>query len=274
MTIKADDGRPFAKMKILVVDDQKFIRGMVAQGLKASGAQVIEASDGFEALTILGIGDQLEGSSIDALKRQRPDMFQSIAQTRRDIDVIVSDIRMLPMNGLEMLKAIRSGLTTARRDLPVVIMSAHSDEALIGAAIALDAHGYAAKPVSQKMIYDRILRAMTMLIKAKPAEVYKMLIIPELDAATLETDVGRMAESLVAVIRAGDVAVASGQRAIKVNWQEVVIGDVLNENFTTKSGRLIAPAGTRVTDVLVAALNDLSHVTQLSEQASVRRKVI
>lgn len=272
--MKSDTDRPFSGLKVLVVDDQKFIRGMVAQGLKALGAQAVEASDGFEALTILGIGDQLEGSSIDALKRQRPDMFQGITHTRREIDVVVSDIRMLPMNGLEMLKAIRAGLTAARRDLPVIIMSAHSDEALIGAAIALDAHGFAAKPVSQKAISDRILRAMSMLIKAKDADVYRMLIIPELDAATLETDVGRMAESLVAVIRAGDVAIASGQRAITVKWQEVVLGDVLNENFTTKTGRLVAPAGTRVTEVLLAALQDLSHVTDLTDSVSIRRKVI
>jgi two-component system OmpR family response regulator len=272
--MKTADDRPFSELRVLVVDDQKFIRGMVAQGLKANGAQVVEASDGFEALTVLGIGDQLEGSSIEALKRQRPDMFQNVVQTRKEIDVIVSDIRMLPMNGLEMLKAIRSGLTAARRDLPVVIMSAHSDEALIGAAIALDAHGYVAKPVSQKAISDRIVRALTMLLKLKPADAYRMLIIPELDAATLETDVGRMAESLVAVIRAGDVAIASGQRAITVKWHEIVLGDVLNENFTTKSGRLVAPAGTRVTEVLLAALQDLSHVTELSETASVRRKVI
>ncbi len=272
--MKPPNDRPFTDLKVLVVDDQKFIRGLISQGLKGFGATVVEASDGFEALTILGIGDQMSGSAIDALRRERPDMFQDIAQARRNIDVVISDIRMLPMNGLEMLKAIRSGLTAARRDLPVIIMSAHSDEALIGAAVALDANGFVAKPVSQQMIYDRIVRGMAILLKTKPADVYRMLIIPELDAATIETDVGRMAESLVAVIRAGDVAIASGQRAITVRWQDVAVGDVLNENFTTKSGRMVAPAGTRVTDVLVAALNDLSHVTELSEQAQVRRKVI
>jgi len=266
--------RPFAGLKVLVVDDQKFIRGLVSQGLKANGAQVAEAADGFEALTILGIGDQMEGGSVEALKRERPDMFQGIVHTRRDIDVVVSDIRMLPMNGLEMLKAIRSGLTSAHRGLPVVIMSAHSDEALIGAAIALDAHGFVAKPVSQKAIGERIQRALSMKINTKPADVYRMLIIPELDSATLETDVGRAAENLVAVIRAGDVAIASGQRAITVRWQDIVIGDVLNENFMTKSGRLVAPAGTRVTDVLVAALQDLTQVTELMETVSIRRKVI
>ena len=95
--------------------------------------------------------------------------------------------------------------------------------------------------MSQKAISDRIHRALSMKIATKPAEVYRMLIIPELDSATLETDVGRAAESLVAVIRAGDVAIASGQRAINVRWQEIVLGDVLNENFTTKDRKAGGP---------------------------------
>ena len=123
--MNAASDRPFSGLKVLVVDDQKFIRGLVAQGLKANGAQVTEAADGFEALSILGIGDQLEGGSVEALKRERPDMFQGVVHTRKDIDVVVSDIRMLPMNGLEMLKAVRSGLTSAHRGLPVVIMSGY-----------------------------------------------------------------------------------------------------------------------------------------------------
>lgn len=267
--------RPLTGMRVLVIDDQKFIRGMIAQGLKGFGAQVVEASDGFEGLSILGLGDEMAGgSALDALKQQRPDMFQgSGMHARQPIDCIVTDIRMLPMNGLEMLKAIRAGFTTATRDIPVVIMSAHSDEALIGAAIALDAHGFVSKPVSQKTIADRLIRARKVAMPLKPAEVYRMLIIPELDAAMIETDVGRLADSVVAVIRAGDVAAATGQRAFAVPLAELVVGDTLAENLTTAAGRLVAPSGTHVTEVLIAALRDLSAVIELKPTVSVRRKV-
>ncbi len=266
--------RPLYEIKVMVVDDQKFIRGMIAQGLKAFGATTVEAADGFEALTILGLGDAMSGSTIEALKRQRPDLFQGGPHVHQKIDCVVSDIRMLPMNGLEMLKAIRAGMTVAPRDLPVVIMSAHSDEALIGAAVALDAQGFASKPVSQKAVADRVLRGLQMPLQLKPADNYKMLVIPELDASTIETDVGKLAESVVAVIRAGDVAIASGQQSISLAWEEIQVGDMLAENMTTKSGRLIAPSGTRVTEVLIAALRDLSHVTELMPKVAVRRKVI
>lgn len=272
MSISAD--RPLTGFKVLVVDDQKFIRGMIAQGLKGFGASVIEASDGFEALTILGLGDQMTGDALESMRRQRPDMFQGTAQARQKVDCIVSDIRMLPMNGLEMLKAIRSGMSMAPRDTPVVIMSAHSDEALIGAAIALDAHGFVAKPVSQKAISDRVVRSRKVKLPLKPVEVYKMLIIPELDAATLETDVGRLADSLVAVIRAGDVAAVAGNKALTIKWEDLNVGDALADNLTTKSGRMIAPAGTNVNEVLLAALRDLAHVTEVNPTISVRRKVL
>ena len=64
--------RPLTGMRVLVIDDQKFIRGMIAQGLKGFGAQVVEASDGFEGLSILGLGEEMAGgSALDALKQQR-----------------------------------------------------------------------------------------------------------------------------------------------------------------------------------------------------------
>jgi two-component system, chemotaxis family, chemotaxis protein CheY len=268
------DEKPLEFLTILVVDDQKFIRSMIAQGLRGFGATVIEAADGFEALTILGISDGMSAGTLEALKRQRSDLFHDIGPAEQKIDCVVSDIRMVPMNGLEMLKAIRVGMSKAPRDIPVVIVSAHSDEALIGAAVALDAQGFVAKPVSRKTVSDCIVRACQLPLLMKPANIYKLLVIPELDAATIETDVGKLAESVVAIIRAGDVAAATGQASVEIVWLDLKVGDVLNENFSTKRGRLVVPAGARVTEVLLSALHDLSHITELMEKVSIRRKAI
>lgn len=266
------DEKPLEFLTILVVDDQKFIRGVIAQGLKGFGAHVIEASDGLEALTILGLGDGMSPGALDNLKRQRPDLFHSIRPAEQRIDCVVSDIRMVPMNGLEMLKAIRAGMSKASRDIPVVIMSAHADEALIGAAVALDAQGFVAKPVSQKIVSESILRACQLPLTLKPIDVYRLLVVPELDETMMETDVGKITESIVAVIRAGDVAAATGQGSVSIAWQEIIAGDVLNENLLTENGRLVAPSGTRATDVLIGALRDLSNITKLKDRIEVRRK--
>lgn len=266
--------KPLDGYRILVVDDQRFIRGLVSQGLKALGATVSEAGDGFEALTLLGIQDTTHNTAFDEMRRQRPDMFEEFTTSRNPFDCVVTDIRMSPMNGLEMLKAIRSGMCSSPRDLPVVIMSAHSDEALIGAAIALDAHGFVAKPVSQNSLNQRILRSRGLKLPLKDADVYRTLIIPELDETTLETDVGRIQENIVATIRAGDVAAISRPRVLMVSWEKLEIGDELSDNLMTKNGRLVAPAGTQVNEVLIAALSDLASVTELAAEVAVRRKGI
>jgi CheY-like chemotaxis protein len=260
-------------LRIMVVDDQKFLRSMVAQGLKGAGAEVIEAADGFAGLGIIGLGADT-GSSLDKLKAKRPDMFDGANQSHRSVNCIVTDIRMAPMNGLEMLKAIRSGLSKAPRELPVIIMSAHTDESLIGAAVALDAHGFVSKPVSQKTIMDRILRAMRAAFKPKPAEVYKTLIIPELDEAILETDVSFLSNDMLSKIRAGDVNALTGEKSSLVKWADLAIGDTIAVDFKTQSGQLVVPAGTAVTSVLLNALGDLSQVSPLCDTVQIRRKVM
>jgi CheY-like chemotaxis protein len=258
-------------LRILVVDDQKFIRNMVAQGLKGVGAEVVEASDGLAGLNIIGLGTNT-GSSLEQLKSKRPDLFESNNAGVGKISCVVTDIRMAPMNGLEMLKAIRVGYTKAERSLPVVIMSAHTDEPLISASVALDAHGFASKPISQKTITDRILRAMKVKFNPKPIEVYKTLFIPELDDTIFSSDVSQISNNLLNVVRAGDVNALTGERATTVSWRSLHVSDVVAVDFKTKSGQLVVPAGTQVNDVLMNALLDLSQLSPLNDEIQIRRK--
>src|SRR5262245_24991227 len=84
---------------IRVVDDQKFIRGMVSQSFKSFGfASVGEAADGFEAVQLLGGGD--DSASLKTLMERRPDIAQDVGRKSQVIDCVVTDIRMSPMNGL------------------------------------------------------------------------------------------------------------------------------------------------------------------------------
>jgi len=263
--------KPLERRRIMVVDDQKFIRGLVSQGLRGMGAEVVEAADGFEAITILGVQDHLNAAGVGFPAGDRSDVIQPVAKGRQQFDAIVTDIRMGPMNGLEMLKAIRAGLSHARRDLPVIIMSAHSDEALIAAAIALDAHGFVTKPVSQKLVADRLKRSFEVTVPLKEADDYRLLIIPDLEGLSLAPGAAPAGQA-GAVIRAADVIAASGHRTLKLRWQDLDVGDVLAENFATRNGRLIAPVGTRVTHLLTVALADLADLTELMEMVAVRRK--
>jgi CheY-like chemotaxis protein len=257
---------------ILVVDDQKFIRGMVAQSIKRFGfAAVLEASDGFEAIQMLGGGDDSDG--LKNLLAKRPDIAGDIRQKKRAVDCVITDIRMSPMNGLELLKAIRCGVAGPHRNLPVVIMSAHSDEELISAAIALDANAFVVKPVSQSTLTDKVMRALTAELQVQEKDVYSALFVPEVDERHTQLDASSAAQKVQA-IRAMDVAALRGQTSISVKIDQLVADDILTDGVVALTGTVIVPNGTRVTAALIHALGDLAALVGLPETVTVRRKMM
>ncbi len=86
--------------KVLVVDDQFTVRELQRSILRASGYQVEVACDGREALEALG--------------------------AQGDFDIVVTDLQMPEMDGLELLAAIRSD--PQRSSLPVVVVTSRGSE--------------------------------------------------------------------------------------------------------------------------------------------------
>ena len=80
--------------KILIVDDERRMREMYTRSLRAVGAEVIEASDGWEAIEIL---------------------------IREDIDIVLLDLRMAEIDGKEMFDVIQE----LNPNLKVIIFSVY-----------------------------------------------------------------------------------------------------------------------------------------------------
>lgn len=112
---------------VLVVDDEKDIRDLIAYNLTKEGFTVVAASDGNEAL---------------AKVKQHP------------ISVIVLDIMMPGMDGYEVCRAIRANDKTAR--IPVLFLTARAAEVdqIIGLEIGGD--DYIQKPVSPRVLVARV----------------------------------------------------------------------------------------------------------------------
>jgi CheY-like chemotaxis protein len=85
-------------MKILVVEDDPFIREMAVTGLEDAGYEAIEAASGGEALRLLHAG---------------------IA-----VDALLTDVRMPEANGWEVARAYRERFP----DLPVVYVTGYADQ--------------------------------------------------------------------------------------------------------------------------------------------------
>jgi response regulator RpfG family c-di-GMP phosphodiesterase len=124
--------------QILVVEDSEAIRRLVCGHLARSGFEVLDAADGEEA--------------VEKLKASRPDL-------------ILSDITMPVMDGLQLLKAIKRDPRTA--GIPFVVMSVHKERRYMHHMVEHGAASYLVKPFKLDeliILIDRILSDQFQLI--------------------------------------------------------------------------------------------------------------
>lgn len=112
---------------ILIIDDEIHIRRLTARMLELAGYKVIEATSGAHALALL--------------QNARP-------------DVITCDITMPGMNGLEVLKAIKSEPNLAA--IPVIMLTAVGEEKEAARATQLGAADYITKPFGSTHLLETI----------------------------------------------------------------------------------------------------------------------
>jgi len=111
-------------MRILVVEDDQIIREGISEYLSEFGYDIVQAKDGHEALK----------------------NFESY-----EINLVILDIQIPLLNGLEVLKEIRK-----KSELPVLMLTAFNDEEYKINAFSSLADGYMEKPFSLPVLKVRI----------------------------------------------------------------------------------------------------------------------
>lgn len=115
----------------LIVDNSSVMRKIIERALRQAGlaiANVFEAATGIEAL--------------DVLRNNR-------------VDLILSDINLPQMDGLEFLRQMRAqGIAPG---VPVVIITNESSEEQVREAIAAGAQSYIRRPFTLEQVKERIL---------------------------------------------------------------------------------------------------------------------
>ena len=114
---------------ILIVDDSKTVRNLVAFIMKKEGFKVTMAEDGLDGLEKL--------------------------YSAEHIDMIISDINMPRMDGFTFIKTVRE--QEAYRDLPIVVLSTEGQEKDIQQGIQLGANMYMVKPAQPDKMVKNIL---------------------------------------------------------------------------------------------------------------------
>lgn len=112
---------------ILVVEDEPDIQELICYHLDKEGFATRKANDGKEALTII--------------ERNKPDL-------------VLLDLMLPKLGGIEVLKTIR--YTWAMEELPVIIVSARTDEVDIITALELGADNFLPKPFSPKVLVANV----------------------------------------------------------------------------------------------------------------------
>jgi two-component system chemotaxis response regulator CheY len=109
--------------RAMTVDDSKTMRDMVSFTLKGAGFEVIEAEDGQDALKVLG---------------------------NDKVDVIITDLNMPNMNGIELIKALRSN--SVHQHTPILMLTTESDAGKKEEGKSSGATGWLVKPFNPEKL--------------------------------------------------------------------------------------------------------------------------
>ena len=118
-------------IRTLIVDDSSVMRKIVERALRQAGLDLVtvhEAASGTEGLEVLKAGK---------------------------VDLILSDINMPSMDGLEFLRQIQA--QNLAPGIPVVMITTESSEEHVRHAIQAGARGYIRKPFTADQVKERVL---------------------------------------------------------------------------------------------------------------------
>ncbi len=119
--------------KVLVVDDSRLVRHQVSLALRQAGIQITEAVDGVEG-------------------------FAKV-ESEPDIGMVLCDVNMPNMGGLELLEKVKSSGTPAA-SLPFVMLTSESQQPLIDRARKAGAKGWVIKPFRAELLVAAVRKLL------------------------------------------------------------------------------------------------------------------
>ena len=129
-------GIDYQNLHVLIIEDDAFMRELILRVLGELGVSNIEtAMDGAEGMGKLSLA-------------------------RNPIDLIICDLEMPKMNGLQFVKRLRSMAVPSQADIPVLIVTGHSGESNVKNAMKLGVQGFLVKPISKAGLEKRIVAAL------------------------------------------------------------------------------------------------------------------
>jgi YesN/AraC family two-component response regulator len=122
--------RQFATIKVLVVDDERYMRKVVRTLLMSIGVRTI-----YEAPNAM--------AGLDLIRTMAP-------------DIAIVDWEMPGLDGRGFVRMVRSPETFPYPDIPIIMLTGHSERSRVLEAMQSGVHEFLLKPVSSKALADRL----------------------------------------------------------------------------------------------------------------------
>ncbi|GGY06558.1 response regulator [Paludibacterium paludis] len=213
----------FSTIRILIVDDQQLVRTLVSQALKAMGFRgdnISQAADGQTALRVLDI---------------------------RQVDLVLCDVQMSRMSGVDLLKEVRCGRTSNPGTLPFVFLSGHPEKQTIVTAAKFFADGFIVKPPTPANIEKTIDGAM-----GRPRPEMDLFAFYHIATGTPYDKV----EFPMAYVNIASEQIALEDAGEERSLAQVRPGAILARPLMSGTGILILPKGARLTQPQIHALRE------------------
>ncbi len=130
------------RQTVLLLDDCATIRAILKVYLMKVGREFVEAEDAATALMLL---------------------------RRHPIDLVIADVRMVPMDGIAFVRNLRSDPSQSLRDVPVILLTSDLDEALRAQGLAAGADAFVHKPISPPALEQAVRGALERAAELKQA---------------------------------------------------------------------------------------------------------
>ena len=208
----------FSTLRIMVVDDQLLVRSLISQLLRSLGFRpdsISQGTDGNNALRILEL---------------------------RQFDIILCDIQMDPINGIDLLKAVRSARTPNRPEIPFVFLSGHPERPTIMMAAQFHADGFIVKPPKPSDIEKNLEVALTRPRPAiDPFHYVNIRTGSEYDLRNFERQ--------TTPHQSRDLDMLLARFKLDVPIEDAEPGNILAEDLLALDGRMLLSRGVRLTRV-------------------------
>jgi CheY-like chemotaxis protein len=123
-------GVTFENLRALIVEDNPHMRTLLRALLGSVGIrEVLEAEDGASAITLL---------------------------QDRKCDLVLSDLAMAPMDGIEFTRRLRNAEESPNPFIPIIMVSGHTERARVESARDAGVTEFLAKPITAKNLYSRV----------------------------------------------------------------------------------------------------------------------